>query len=120
MRPARVCPNDTIDITKFQQRPNEIQLRMDLLDKQIVDIDGRKVVRVNDLRLDDVEDQLRLVAVDVGAAGLAPPPRHRGPVPGRGPEPAPADAGALHRLGGRGPGRDEHRLDQAARARTSA
>ena len=61
---------DKIDITKFQQRPNEILLRADLLDKQIVDIDGRKVVRVNDLRLDDVEGQLHLVAVDVGAAGL--------------------------------------------------
>ena len=59
-----------IDITRFQQRPNEIQLRQDLLDKQIVDIDGRKVVRVNDLSLDDVDGQLHLVAVDVGAAGL--------------------------------------------------
>jgi CBS domain-containing protein len=60
----------TIDITRFQQRPDEIQLRSDLLDKQIVDIDGRKVVRVNDLRLDDVDGRLHLVAVDVGAAGL--------------------------------------------------
>jgi CBS domain-containing protein len=62
--------NDRIDITRFQQRPDEIRLRADLLDKQIVDIDGRKVVRVNDLRLDDVEGRLHLVAVDVGAAGL--------------------------------------------------
>jgi CBS domain-containing protein len=60
----------TIDIDKFSQRPNEILLRTDLLDKQIVDIDGRKVVRVNDLRLDEVEGALHLVAVDVGAAGL--------------------------------------------------
>ena len=60
----------TIDITKFQQREDEFLLREDLLDKQIVDIDGRKVVRVNDLRLDDVEGKLHLVAVDVGAAGL--------------------------------------------------
>ena len=60
----------TIDITAFKQRANEIQLRADLLDKQIVDIDGRKVVRVNDLRLDDVDGMLHLVAVDVGAAGL--------------------------------------------------
>jgi magnesium transporter len=59
-----------IDIEKFQQRPNEILLGADLMDKQIVDIDGRKVVRVNDLRLDEVEGRLRLVAVDVGAAGL--------------------------------------------------
>src|SRR4029077_16697290 len=61
---------DTIDITKFAQRSDEIGLRTDLLDKQIVDIDGRKVVRVNDLRLDDVDGLLHLVAVDVGASGL--------------------------------------------------
>ena len=60
----------TIDITRFAQRPDEILLRADLLDKQIVDIDGRRVVRVNDLRLDDVDARLHLVAVDVGAAGL--------------------------------------------------
>jgi magnesium transporter len=60
----------TIDIGKFRQRPNEILLKQDLLDKQIVDIDGRKVVRVNDLRLDEVEGSFRLVAVDVGASGL--------------------------------------------------
>ncbi|HEX7490549.1 MAG TPA: CBS domain-containing protein [Candidatus Limnocylindrales bacterium] len=59
-----------IDISKFQQRPNEIRLKQDLMDRQIVDIDGRKVVRVNDLRLDEVEGSLHLVAVDVGAAGL--------------------------------------------------
>src|SRR3954467_10543390 len=60
----------SIDIAKFHQRPNEITLRQDLLDKQIVDIDGRKVVRVNDVRLDEVEGSPRVVAVDVGAAGL--------------------------------------------------
>jgi CBS domain-containing protein len=60
----------TIDIGKFRQRPDEILLRSDLMDKQIVDIDGRKVVRVNDLRLDEIEGTLHLVAVDVGTAGL--------------------------------------------------
>jgi len=60
----------TMDLAKFHQRPNEILLRADLMDKQIVDIDGRKVVRVNDLRLDEVEGALHLVAVDVGASGL--------------------------------------------------
>jgi magnesium transporter len=60
----------TLDIAKFEQRPNEIRLKADLMDKQIVDIDGRRVVRVNDISLDDVEGSLRLVAVDVGAAGL--------------------------------------------------
>ena len=59
-----------IDISKFHQRPNEIRLKQDLMDRQIVDIDGRKVVRVNDLRLDEVEGALHLVAVDVGPSGL--------------------------------------------------
>ncbi len=66
---ARLRTN-TIDIDKFRQRPSEIQLRADLMDKQIVDIDGRKVVRVNDLRLDEIDGTNRLVAVDVGASGL--------------------------------------------------
>ena len=60
----------TIDMGKFNQRPDEILLHADLMDKQIVDIDGRKVVRVNDLRLDEIEGRLHLVAVDVGTAGL--------------------------------------------------
>jgi len=60
----------TIDISAFRQRPNEILLRADLLDKQIVDLEGRKVIRVNDVRLDQVRTMYRVVAVDVGAAGL--------------------------------------------------
>jgi CBS domain-containing protein len=60
----------TIDVGKFRQRENEILLKANLLDKQIVDIEGRKVIRVNDVSLDNVEGRLRLVAVDVGAAGL--------------------------------------------------
>ena len=59
-----------LDLEKFRQRPDEILLKADLMDKQIVDIDGRKVVRVNDLRLDEIDGKLHLVAVDVGAAGL--------------------------------------------------
>ena len=60
----------TIDIGKFQQRPDEILLKGDLLDKQIVDIEGRKVIRVNDVRLDEIDGAYRVVAVDVGAAGI--------------------------------------------------
>ncbi len=65
-----ILSTTAIDIAKFHQRPNEIRLKLDLMDRQIVDIDGRKVVRVNDLRLDEVEGALHLVAVDVGASGL--------------------------------------------------
>ena len=65
-----ILGTSAIDISKFQQRPNEIRLKLDLMDRQIVDIDGCKVVRVNDLRLDEVEGSLHLVAVDVGPSGL--------------------------------------------------
>src|SRR3954471_13499172 len=59
----------TIDLDPFRQRPNEILLAGDLMDKQIVDIDGHKVVRVNDLRLDEIEGKLHLAAVAGGRAG---------------------------------------------------
>jgi len=59
-----------IDLATFRQRPNEIRLWLDLLDKQIVDVEDRKIVRVNDIQLAPVDGQLRLVAVDVGLAGI--------------------------------------------------
>ena len=60
----------SIDITTFRQRPHEIRLWLDLQDKQIVDVEGRKIVRVNDIQLAPVDGQLRLIAVDVGLAGI--------------------------------------------------
>src|SRR5579859_441560 len=50
--------------------PEAMRLGRDLLDKQIVDTHGAKVVRVNDLQLDDKGGQLRLVGADVGLRGL--------------------------------------------------
>lgn len=59
-----------VEADKATISPNELQLRKELLDKQIVDVDGRKVVRVNDARLIPAGDGLRLIAVDVGFSGL--------------------------------------------------
>ncbi|MBA3689002.1 MAG: CBS domain-containing protein [Chloroflexi bacterium] len=59
-----------IDMESFRQRPDEIRLWLDLLDKQIVDVEDRKIVRVNDIQLAPVDGRLRLVAVDVGLAGI--------------------------------------------------
>jgi Mg2+ transporter MgtE len=41
-----------------------------LLDKQIVDVDGRKVVRINDIEVANANGRLHVVAADVGIAGL--------------------------------------------------
>ena len=49
---------------------DEIFLARHLLDKQIVDINGVKVVRVNDLKLDVLSGDLVLTAADVGVRGL--------------------------------------------------
>ncbi|MDP4289534.1 MAG: CBS domain-containing protein [Bacteroidota bacterium] len=45
-------------------------LKANVLDKQIVDLNGRKLVRVNDIRLVAVPDGTYAVAVDVGTEGL--------------------------------------------------
>ena len=42
----------------------------DLFDKQIVDVDGRKVVRINDIEVARTGGELRVVAADIGFGGI--------------------------------------------------
>ena len=42
----------------------------DILDKQIVDANGAKVVRANDIKLEGYDDDAVLIAVDVGIRGI--------------------------------------------------
>lgn len=49
---------------------NLVHLGRDILDKQIVDLNGLRVHRVNDLQLAGAGGDLRLVAADVGFRGL--------------------------------------------------
>ncbi|OGC13725.1 hypothetical protein A3J90_03935 [candidate division WOR-1 bacterium RIFOXYC2_FULL_37_10] len=51
-------------------REGEIALVRDIMDKQIVDVDGVKVIRVNDIKLAMVDQEVRLIAVDVGFSGF--------------------------------------------------
>jgi CBS domain-containing protein len=48
----------------------EVLLEESVLDKQIVDIEGHRVVRVNDLKLGSVQGEVRLVAAGVGTRSL--------------------------------------------------
>lgn len=50
--------------------PNALWLAEKILDKQIVDINGRKLVRVNDIRLVLIPSGTYAIAVDVGVDGL--------------------------------------------------
>jgi magnesium transporter len=58
-------------------RPNEawLAIQKDLLDQQIIDTNGRKVVRINDIDLTEQRTngnvELRITQVDVGLAGAA-------------------------------------------------
>ena len=51
-------------------QPNEILLARDLLNKQIVDTQGMKLVRVNDIKLSVSGCQLRLLGAEVGMRGI--------------------------------------------------
>jgi len=51
-------------------REGEILLVRDIIDKQIVDLDGARVIRVNDLKLAKVDQDVRLTAADIGLSGL--------------------------------------------------
>jgi len=50
--------------------PNTMFLRKHILDQQIIDVNGRKVVRVNDISLSSLEKGAFVVAVDIGMDGL--------------------------------------------------
>lgn len=51
-------------------KENLLSIGKHILDRQIVDMDGRKLVRVNDIRLANLSNGTYLVAVDVGIEGL--------------------------------------------------
>ena len=58
------------DIRFSYLQPDEVLLSRDLMSKQIVDTQGMKVVRVNDLKLSESRNQLRLLGAEVGARGI--------------------------------------------------
>ncbi len=58
------------DIRFSYLQPDEVLLARDLMDRQIVDTQGLKVVRVNDLKLSVSGSQLRLLGAEVGIRGI--------------------------------------------------
>lgn len=54
----------------YQPVEGDILVKRDLLDKQIVDVDGAKVVRVNDIKLGQLDTKLCIFSVDIGFRGL--------------------------------------------------
>jgi len=60
------------ELKSYEVDEGFIRIKKDVLDQQIIDVDNRKVVRVNDVDLDieptDGHTELRIVAVNVGLA----------------------------------------------------
>ena len=61
---------DVGSIVHMEPREKEILIAKHIMDKQIVDVNGVKVVRVNDVQLGQVNDHFGMLAIDVGFGGL--------------------------------------------------
>lgn len=72
---SSLFPNVTIskpviEITVYVPKGNELYLKKQVLDHQIVDVEGKRVVRVNDIQIAFTKDAYYVTGVDVGNAGL--------------------------------------------------
>jgi CBS domain-containing protein len=59
-----------LDLREFERRPGEVALAASVLDHQLIDVDGRRVIRAADLVLAPLGDELRLVGADVSVTSL--------------------------------------------------
>jgi CBS domain-containing protein len=58
-----------LDLGRFERRPEEVLLKEDVLDHQLINVDGARLVRANEIELARVEGWWRVVGVDVGPRG---------------------------------------------------
>ncbi len=59
-----------LDLRDVMRRPGEVMLAKDVLDHQLVDVDGVQVIRAADLYLAEVIGRIRLVGADVSTSTL--------------------------------------------------
>src|SRR5256714_3080541 len=57
-------------VAAYTPQPDELLLSRDILDKQIVDTQGFRVVKVNDLKLAQIKGTARLIGADISFSGL--------------------------------------------------
>jgi CBS domain-containing protein len=62
--------SDKLNLRPFVRRDGEVLLARDVLDKQLIDVDGKRVVRVNDVQLIEAAGDLRVTGADVSLQGL--------------------------------------------------
>jgi CBS domain-containing protein len=59
-----------LDLRPFTRRDGEVLLGKDVLDNQLIDVDGKRVVRVNDVQIIDVTGMWRVTGADVSLRGF--------------------------------------------------
>jgi CBS domain-containing protein len=59
-----------LDLQHFRRRPQEVLLKKDVLDRQLINVDGARLVRANEIELARLEGWYRVVGVDVSLRGL--------------------------------------------------
>ena len=62
--------SDVLNLQPFERREGEVLLARNVLDKQLIDVDGKRVVRVNDVQLIEVAGAWRVTGADVSLQGL--------------------------------------------------
>src|ERR1700752_3487056 len=62
--------SDILDLRPFGRRESEVLLARDVLDKQLIDVDGKRVVRVNDVQIIEAAGDWRVTGADVSLQGL--------------------------------------------------
>jgi hypothetical protein len=58
-----------LDLRRFERRPDEVLLKRDLLDRQLINVEGARLVRANEIELALVAGSWRVVGVDTGPRG---------------------------------------------------
>jgi CBS domain-containing protein len=58
-----------LDLRPFARRPEEVLLKHDVLDHQLINVDGARLVRANEVELARLEGWWRVVGVDTGPRG---------------------------------------------------
>ena len=58
-----------LDLERFERRPEEVLLKEDVLDHQLINVEGARLVRANEIELARVEGWWRVVGVDTGPRG---------------------------------------------------
>src|SRR5690349_14983356 len=59
-----------LDLQPFRRRPQEVLLKKDVLDRQLINVDGARLVRSNEIELARLGGWYRVVGVDTGLRGL--------------------------------------------------